>query len=279
MVSAMRSGWLVIAIIGCGGDDTTPPGEDTDGDGIADTEDVCPQLADPDQRDFDADGVGDLCDRCPHVASSNDPDGDGDGVGDACDPRPSAGGDLRVSWNGFYDPSEIATWTPISGSWEVTANRLVKSDLGAGAIELPPITGAVHAETSYEVVALRGGFRAEIGTCSGAVSTIFPAQLYCCVVVQQADNTINVEVWAQASNLPGFSISQAPWTGTFGSGSRIEMVHELSPNLRDCTVRQGMATSRTEAIETGDSINGGVQLFSQSAAARYRYLFVVSIGG
>jgi len=38
---------------------------DTDGDGIADWEDNCPSIFNPDQLDSDGDGIGDLCDNCP----------------------------------------------------------------------------------------------------------------------------------------------------------------------------------------------------------------------
>jgi hypothetical protein len=34
---------------------------DTDGDGIADAQDVCPHFASTDQKDSDGDGVGDAC--------------------------------------------------------------------------------------------------------------------------------------------------------------------------------------------------------------------------
>jgi len=38
-----------------------PPVSDSDGDGIPDTEDNCPDVANPDQADSDDDGVGDVC--------------------------------------------------------------------------------------------------------------------------------------------------------------------------------------------------------------------------
>ena len=82
---------------------------DADGDGVADGEDNCPTVYNPDQTlkvfyaDADRDGFGDpavsvrACaapagyvdnnlDLCPTVASSNTADTDGDGIGDACDP-------------------------------------------------------------------------------------------------------------------------------------------------------------------------------------------------
>jgi len=62
---------------------------DADLDGIADTADNCPLLANPGQEDGDSDGVGDACDNCPTTPNADQLDGDGDGVGDACDNCPT----------------------------------------------------------------------------------------------------------------------------------------------------------------------------------------------
>jgi len=43
---------------------------DLDGDGVADIDDNCPTVANPDQADSDGDGVGDACDVCPNVAAT-----------------------------------------------------------------------------------------------------------------------------------------------------------------------------------------------------------------
>jgi hypothetical protein len=40
---------------------------DLDGDGIPNTADNCPRVANPDQADADGDGIGDACDNCPNV--------------------------------------------------------------------------------------------------------------------------------------------------------------------------------------------------------------------
>ncbi len=51
---------------------------DTDGDGVSDTQDNCPSVANADQADLDGDGTGDVCDN----------DIDGDGVANALDAFP-----------------------------------------------------------------------------------------------------------------------------------------------------------------------------------------------
>jgi len=58
---------------------------DTDHDGIPDSRDNCPKVANADQKDSDGDGIGDACDNCPRTYNPDQKDSDGDGVGDACD--------------------------------------------------------------------------------------------------------------------------------------------------------------------------------------------------
>ena len=57
-------------------DSGTPTASDSDGDGIADAQDNCPQTANADQADDDGDGVGDVCDD-DYAAPIYDPDNDG----------------------------------------------------------------------------------------------------------------------------------------------------------------------------------------------------------
>ena len=72
-----------------------PRGIDSDGDGIDDHEDNCPDVSNPDQEDFDKDGRGDKCDECPLDAEKAEPgdcecgvadtDTDSDGIPDCID--------------------------------------------------------------------------------------------------------------------------------------------------------------------------------------------------
>ena len=72
-----------------------PLGIDSDGDGIDDHEDNCPNTINPDQENFDKDGLGDVCDGCPMDHNKAEPgvcdcgvadsDADGDGIADCID--------------------------------------------------------------------------------------------------------------------------------------------------------------------------------------------------
>ncbi len=79
---------LAVSVVGC----------DQDQDGIPDTEDNCPAIANPDQSnndgdeqgdacdaDDDNDGVEDVADACPYTPDPDQADLDNDGLGDACD--------------------------------------------------------------------------------------------------------------------------------------------------------------------------------------------------
>lgn len=70
---------------------------DSDGDGVVDSMDNCPNISNSDQVDLNKNGMGDACedfdsdgvlnyiDNCPDIVNRNQLDSDGDGVGDACD--------------------------------------------------------------------------------------------------------------------------------------------------------------------------------------------------
>jgi len=59
--------------------------DDSDGDGIDDCIDNCPDEPNQDQTNSDGDSHGDACDNCPNHDNEEQTDSDGDGLGDACD--------------------------------------------------------------------------------------------------------------------------------------------------------------------------------------------------
>ncbi|MFP4844325.1 thrombospondin type 3 repeat-containing protein [Winogradskyella sp. PE311] len=92
--------------------------DDSDGDGVPNDADNCPDLANTDQADLDNDGIGDLCDddidgdgilndedNCPTNANPDQTDFDGDGIGDECDVECTIGNSLDT-------PIEIASTGP-----------------------------------------------------------------------------------------------------------------------------------------------------------------------
>jgi subtilisin-like proprotein convertase family protein len=64
-------------------------GADSDGDGIADIDDNCPDTPNADQADADVDDIGDACDNCSVVFNPDQDNSDGDTLGDACDNCPN----------------------------------------------------------------------------------------------------------------------------------------------------------------------------------------------
>jgi|GEM_PF-5600268 len=75
--------------------------DDYDADGLSDSVDLCPRVADASNADIDNNGRGDICedkdqdgkvtakDNCPSVYNPNQNDVDADGLGDACDTNDS----------------------------------------------------------------------------------------------------------------------------------------------------------------------------------------------
>ncbi|MFH2035682.1 MAG: serine hydrolase [Candidatus Zixiibacteriota bacterium] len=69
---------------------------DLDDDGILDSDDNCPYMANSEQEDADLDSIGDICDNCPNYFNPDQSDGDDDEAGDGCDNCPD-----------YYNPFQL----------------------------------------------------------------------------------------------------------------------------------------------------------------------------
>jgi len=90
---------------------------DSDGDGVADTLDNCPTVANSNQLDTDSDSIGDACDNCPNVVNPTQSNVDGDSLGDACDPDIDNDGIMNAADNCKYaaNPSQTNSDTDSLG--------------------------------------------------------------------------------------------------------------------------------------------------------------------
>jgi MYXO-CTERM domain-containing protein len=73
---------------------------DNDNDGIPDTLDNCPTVANPSQADSDGDGHGDACDNCLTIPNAGQANSDGDALGDACDNCPTVSNASQLDTDG-----------------------------------------------------------------------------------------------------------------------------------------------------------------------------------
>lgn len=82
---------------------------DRDTDGVADSADNCPTVANPGQEDTDGDGKSEVCDNCPVVFNADQVDTDGDGKGNACDNAPDNFNPDQADSDGDGIPDVIAS--------------------------------------------------------------------------------------------------------------------------------------------------------------------------
>jgi hypothetical protein len=152
---------------------------DTDGDGIADIFDNCPEVANTDQADTDGDGIGDACDapdddfdgdgvpddqdNCPTIPNPGQEDSNGNGKGDACDNECAANpsvGLLDYAWRGFVDiPGPVNAHM---FDFEVTGAFCFDGRVAdLRALNVSPVVDSGGDEAALELLGFTTGYRPE----------------------------------------------------------------------------------------------------------------------
>ena len=98
---------------------------DGDDDGICDTEDNCPNTANPNQTDTDGDGTGDACDNCNFAAGSPCDDGNACTINDVYDADCNCAGTLADSdQDGVCDAEDNCPGTPNTNQTDSDENGI-----------------------------------------------------------------------------------------------------------------------------------------------------------
>lgn len=120
ILSSRSAGQTYLLVLSAAPADDRP--QDSDGDGIADAQDNCPNVANPDQKDSDGDGIGDACDRCADTPANSAVTSTGCSVEQLCPCDISPSGDPWETQNAYLRCVARATRT-MRRQGQMTANE------------------------------------------------------------------------------------------------------------------------------------------------------------
>ena len=249
---------------------------DTDGDGLINAVDHCPNVPGG-KYDEDGDGIGDDCDKCPIAPPPAVPDPDGDDVDSPCDPDPETPGDKILLFEGFGDGVVPMGWTPTTpAAWSAVDGELIVS-LASVATEdyikviVAPLPN-LAVEMSYRVDKLESSTATHM-VVADAID-VRPAGIaqFECGVVRNDNGTgdivdLNTD---QASTSQGTMNVDA-----FNSAGLYRSAAYSSAGSVGCTVigdNMGLAT--VQANITPDAL-GEIAVGARGVTARFEWVLVV----
>lgn len=263
---------------------------DDDGDGVANSVDNCPSVANAGQENEDGDDRGNKCDLCPHrvgtLTAGSDADSDGDGIGDQCDPR--VGTDRLVVFLGFDQASDLAQFTSVEGGagWSVSGGSLRVAETTSGDTDQvswtgESITGTVVVDGGVHVddVPQPGNSGTRIAAVVGGYYAGSPVDFYACGLRgSSAGAATTVAAWHYVDPPAVDAVMTNPFTGTFSAGAhaaaRLWAVDTGADSTLDC-----WADATTVSASVPGYVPVGPPGFrTVGTSASFDYLFVVDLG-
>jgi hypothetical protein len=235
---------------------------DVDSDGVVDTLDNCPALANSDQVDADINGVGDACEGCvamPLRATDDDdddglddkadncigyavaqPDTDGDGIGDACDAR--VGRDARFCVWTFRNPDPGEATDVWMSSWDLTGNFAISNSRLVHNATAQVNAATLRAAMSESMFGVAFDTKLHVDSVAvpmllgGAMELQAPVPiLYSCQLAIPATNTITLQILEDATPVRQMMIS-APLPSGFDAYSRFSAIKNGTNLDLSCTI-------------------------------------------
>jgi hypothetical protein len=258
---------------------------DTDGDGVANPADNCPDVLNPFQHDEDSDGVGDACDNCPTFANTDQANvGEinngmaADALGDACDPRPTLPGDSVRLFVPFTDAVLGNAWSVVTGTWTDDGDNLVQaattaSDqrVHASAINVNDyLVETAFTFSAFDAGNVNGGIVFRMGGNNGWLCGVFrddtmmPITSYLMIWTIQ-NGAANFEKNSATIAVPMPGQRYRMFAGAFGSNLYCALDNALSGTSAPFTSNQ--------------NATGVPGLRTNRVAGSYAYFLVYDLGG
>ena len=222
-------------------------------------------------HDEDGDGIGDTMDVCPHIADPAQGDMDGDLVGDACDPEPQA---ANQQWLLFAPMTEAPAGLTLGGNW---APNLDGDSFGYIDVQNPnqifrsgQLVGNLDVWVGATVESIgAGGRQAAIIVNDGAVNPYYYGELF--------DNGTSANVVITYFDGQGYSAqAQNPAGASFPLGDLL--LHYTARVGGLLTMRASSANGVSVAGFVAASYAGGTNLILGfgNHSGRVRYIAIVA---
>jgi outer membrane protein OmpA-like peptidoglycan-associated protein len=235
-------------------------GTDTDGDGIYDKDDACPEVAGLEAfngcPDSDGDGIEDSKDSCPNEAGSKEmngcPDADGDGVADKDDACPSEAGLASLAGCPDADGDGIADKDdacPNEAGPAANKGCPYQDKDGDGVLDkddqCPDVAGTVAnkgcPEVTEEVQKQLNDYARTILFDTGKAS------------LKTESVSVFVDIIRILNEYPNSNFTVEGHTDSVGSASLNQSLSEKRANsVRDFLIKEGVSAARLTAIGYGE---------------------------